>query len=214
VHGHLDGLTSIGNTGNVPLQTLEHVQLLERAAPPRAKRICEVGFLVGHFAATVLSVIPGVGEYVYFDDVSYARDAIGPAADYLGKVFPGVRFVLHAGDSKETVPGYARSAAGAKCDVIHIDGDHSYPGARADYANFRALAHESTLFLFDDCGCPAEPVAEYCKGPTRVFNEAVAAGELSAVAYSDLALSYPHNALGGKGTCAAIFAAGRPPPRN
>ena len=105
----------------------------------------------------------------------------------------------HAGSALRSPP---------KCDVIHIDGDHSLAGARADFTNFRALAKIGTLFLFDDCGCPAEPAAEYCQGPTRVFNEALAAGLLKRVSFADLALSYPHSALGGKGTCAAYFVGG------
>ena len=34
---------------------------------------------------------------------------------------------------------------GPRCDLVHIDGDHSYQGARIDFVNMLPMMHCSTL---------------------------------------------------------------------
>ena len=34
---------------------------------------------------------------------------------------------------------------GPRCDLVHIDGDHSYQGARIDFVNLLPMMHCSTL---------------------------------------------------------------------
>ncbi len=57
-----------------------------------------------------------------------------------------------AGNSQELVPAFVaqRSNAsgvytGPRCDLVHIDGDHSYQGARIDFVNLLPMMHCSTL---------------------------------------------------------------------
>ena len=54
---------------------------------------------------------------------------------------------------------------GALCDLVHLDGDHSYIGTRTDLINIFDMLHCSTLLLFDDVFDDEE------SGPTQLWNE-------------------------------------------
>ena len=54
---------------------------------------------------------------------------------------------------------------GVHCDLVHIDGDHSYIGSRTDFINFFDMLHCNTLVLFDDVFDDEE------SGPTQLWSE-------------------------------------------
>ena len=60
---------------------------------------------------------------------------------------------------------------GSKCDVMSIDGDHRYQGARNDISNMRPLARtldRNSLVLMDDLQC----AADWCGPPTDAWFDA------------------------------------------
>jgi hypothetical protein len=84
------------------------------------------------------------------------------------------------GDSRETVPEYVRSSGGA-FDVIFIDGGHDYDVAGSDLEASLALVHQDTVIIMDDTVRSAGLVASYTPGPTRAWDEKVAAGVVQAM---------------------------------
>ena len=73
-------------------------------------------------------------------------------ADYLASQFPG-RFSIALGDSKVTVPKFIREKNGLfSCDILVVDGDHSFEGTIADLKNMRSLAKKNgrNILVLDD----------------------------------------------------------------
>ena len=73
-------------------------------------------------------------------------------ADYIASQFPG-RFSIAFGDSKVTVPKFINEKNGKfSCDILIVDGDHSYEGALADLKNMRSLAKQNgrNILILDD----------------------------------------------------------------
>jgi hypothetical protein len=110
---------------------------------------CEVGMNGGHSAASVL--LANEDTVVHsFDLMSYAYS--GPAAALLRLRF-GSRFVVHPGNSRNTVPRWRRSTA-ARCDLILVDGDHSFHGAREDLLSMQHCAANRSVVIVDDTAMP------------------------------------------------------------
>jgi hypothetical protein len=107
-----------------------------------------------------------------------ARMSIHTARKFVQHRYPR-RHSLILGDSTVTVPAY-RELPGAvgQFDVVFIDGGHSYDVARADLRNCREYADENTILIFDDVVTASEADRPYNVGPTAVWNEHVANGEI------------------------------------
>ncbi|KXS11560.1 hypothetical protein M427DRAFT_60577 [Gonapodya prolifera JEL478] len=63
------------------------------------------------------------------------RDYGPPARAHVNRTFPG-RFYITDGDSTVTLPRFREANADLRCDLIHVDGGHSYEVAIADLRNF------------------------------------------------------------------------------
>lgn len=108
-------------------------------------QICQTGFNYGISAwaflcssdARVLSF--DLGEHLY----------VNTSSDLIEKTFPG-RHQLILGDSRKTLIE-ATSAMSNKCDLIVVDGGHSFDVAFADIENFNKLAKPGATILIDDC---------------------------------------------------------------
>ena len=123
------------------------------------RRMCEVGFNLGHSAATFLTALlpesasssastapaeapaeeprareEGGSSFVAFD--LGRTKGTGRGAAIIERLFPG-RLELVVGDSSRTLPAY--SVVGEGCDLIYIDAGHSYDDALADLRNGRRL---------------------------------------------------------------------------
>lgn len=91
--------------------------------------------------------------------------------DYAGMPNPGEAFVraelarvgyagqaeFFAGDSRVTVPRYARERPERFFDLITVDGDHSRAGARADLRNVIPRLKRGGIIVFDDICNPDHP---------------------------------------------------------
>ncbi|CAK9061779.1 Tubulin epsilon chain (Epsilon-tubulin) [Durusdinium trenchii] len=132
-----------GHSNMVP----EAVEVMNAIASDASiKTVCEVGFNAGHSALRWL--LRTKAQVYSFDlgDHPYAR----PAAMWLSNRFPG-RLNMTWGDSLATVPEFHRHNPDVKCELIFIDGGHSYDVAIRDLKNFAALANlKNNRVLLDD----------------------------------------------------------------
>jgi len=113
------------------------------AGSPAIRTICEVGFNAGHSTAIWLSANPSA-RVVSFD-LFMNRFSL-PCVQYLRTRFPD-RLEIHRGDSMRTVP---RAHPSTRCDLVHVDGRHSYAYTVMDFLHLVHKSHPATLFIFDD----------------------------------------------------------------
>jgi predicted O-methyltransferase YrrM len=130
--------------------------------------VLEIGFNAGHSSHLFLASRPEVrvtsfdlGDHEYVDMVKGLID----------RRFPG-RHELIKGDSRTTVPEFAREHPTRRFDLIYIDGGHDDEVAAADIANCAPLAGPRALVMMDDL----EPARDYGVGPTRAWTDAVESG--------------------------------------
>jgi predicted O-methyltransferase YrrM len=146
------------------------------------RRVLQIGFNAGHSSHIMLRANPHV-HVTSFDlmEHAYAKKA----ADFLDVLFPG-RHTLIPGDSTITVPAFLNHHHNASLsssstihatffDLIFIDGGHTYEVASADLRHCRDLAKAGTIVVMDDVVASSHQ-SEWTDGPTRAWNEAIAAG--------------------------------------
>ena len=135
-----------GHSGQLKVKTLyEFYYHLGRE--PWVSTICESGFNAGHSAFQWLAATKSTTKLFSFDMCSHAYTK--PMADYIKTTFPE-RFHLTCGDSRKMLP-LAANYLKHKCDLVIVDGGHSYDVAMADMINFYELANPSHhLLVVDD----------------------------------------------------------------
>ena len=158
-----------GFSGQVEGQVLFYILL---ARQPWVRQVCEIGFNAGHSALYWLAS-SNKTSLVSFD--MGFHDYAKVMANYMSSAYPG-RFQIVWGDSTKTVPEFIKllqsSGNMLSCDVIVVDGGHSYDVAIADLRNMRAFAASPRhLLLMDDTPC----FAPYCDGPLKAWTELRAA---------------------------------------
>ena len=143
-----------GHTAQIPSITIRLQKLIQQLGT--SKKVLEIGFNSGHSACTMLSEDKSVTVTSFDLGLHYNANNSGDGHDYgqhghafINNRFPG-RLKLILGDSKKTVPEYIKSNPEEKFDLIFIDGDHSYAGAKADIENCIHAAHANTIVLLDD----------------------------------------------------------------
>lgn len=197
LHEELSGIAAkagnrMGHPGNTPAQAHGLWGMLRRERASRGT-VCEVGFNVGHGAATIQAAAAAAGDaittYYAFDLV--ASPSVSNGLAHLRSRYPGTDWRLVPGSSQETLPAFRAAHPNVTCDLFHIDGDHG-AGVHVDAANALAMAAPGALVVFDDCGCPD---AWWCVEPTRAFEAAVRTGALELVSFKTIVFS-------DKGTCA------------
>ena len=153
----------VANDGSASVGELEFmVELIRKSG---AKLIGETGFNAGSSSYAFLRASPET-EVVSFD-IGY-HGYVKPAKKLIDKEFPG-RHTLICGDSKKTLPKFAKDHPGFKFDYIFIDGGHDYKTAKADIVNFRKLSSAETIVIMDDL----VPWLPWGVGPTRAWREAI-----------------------------------------
>ena len=133
-----------GHTGNYPEQFRAYYAL---ANSSHTQTICETGFNAGH--STFQWLTGSTTAKVYSFDLGnhgYARHM----ASYLQSKFPR-RLQMIWGDSTKSIPDFIETNPDVKCDLIIVDGGHSYKIAYADLSNFRKLAKSGhSVVIIDD----------------------------------------------------------------
>mmetsp|Transcript_24454 Transcript_24454/g.55989 ORF Transcript_24454/g.55989 Transcript_24454/m.55989 type:complete len:302 (-) Transcript_24454:101-1006(-) len=124
------------------------IHTMRAVHPMRSLEYCEIGMNGGHSVSAMLLADDRLRAHV-FDTMSLKYSF--PVADLLSAQF-GERFNLHAGFSQDTIPPWIESFRRneSKCDLILVDGDHSYSGALHDIQLLRAVATFDTMLLVDD----------------------------------------------------------------
>ena len=181
----------MGHSGNTPAQAHGLWEMLRSEHAARGT-VCEIGFNVGHGAATIQAAAypNAITAYYAFDLV--ASPSVTNGLGHLQSRYPGTIWQLVPGSSQETLPAFRAAHPNFTCDLFHIDGDHRAPGVHIDVTNALAMAAPGALVVFDDCGCPNE---WWCVEPTRAFEAAVQSGALELVSFKTIV--FPD-----KGTCA------------
>ena len=110
------------------------------------KTICEIGFNLGHSAFMWLV---GSKAKLYSFDLGHHGYVRG-MAEYMSKTFPG-RFNITYGSSEKTVPEFTKANPDIKCNILSVDGAHTYHMAKTDMTNFQKLASNvKNVLIFDD----------------------------------------------------------------
>ena len=134
------------------LRELQLRRMLQLARRPGTANYCEVGMNGGHSLAAVLLANGGINAHV-FDLFKWKYS--WPAAQLLNATFGG-RITVYPGWSHRTLPNFTATARakGMTCDLMLIDGGHTFRAARADIEELQAVANPRTLVVTDDIGMP------------------------------------------------------------
>mmetsp|Transcript_70913 Transcript_70913/g.122913 ORF Transcript_70913/g.122913 Transcript_70913/m.122913 type:complete len:299 (+) Transcript_70913:98-994(+) len=129
--------------------------------------ICETGFNAGHSALRFLAQSQATVYEFDLCEHPYTQ----PAAAYLSSKYPG-RLHLTCGDSAATLPAFRSSYPAIKCDLIIVDGGHSFEAAESDLFHLAKMASENAVVSMDDTPCSAS----WCDGPNRAWADFAAKG--------------------------------------
>ena len=117
---------------------------LARSIEPRT--VVELGTAEGgtHFllGATLPSVTTKVAVDLFVQNTRLLRKFMRPECRQA--------FVEGSSYAPETVEAVRRTLAGTPIDVLFIDGDHTYDGARADFERYAPLVRPGGLIAFHD----------------------------------------------------------------
>jgi len=138
------------------------------ASDSRVEIICETGFNGGH---GTLRWLLHSNATVYSFDIGTHNYSI-PAAKFLFEKFPG-RHIVNWGDSTETIPKFKEEHPDVKCNLIFVDGGHSFAVAEADLKNFGGMFNSSyNVLMIDDVMCRSN----FCKGPNDAWDQLIQSG--------------------------------------
>ena len=163
-----------------PAQILDYANatrsfLREEFAASRTLQGCETGFNCGHSSALFLEQDPRL-HVVSFDMFKWEWSAAGSKA--MGLKY-GVRSQQVSGDSLMTVPGHwlGRSTP-PQCDLIHVDGGHTYVLALQDALHLIMHARCGALIMMDDVCDPANCTTTdpWAIGPSQAWAELLRMG--------------------------------------
>ena len=138
-------------------------------------RVGEIGFNVGISSDTFLRASPFI-NVTSFDIIIH--EYVYDAKEFIDKKYPR-RHLLIGGNSQYTVPYFHRKFPQVKFDLIFIDGDHSFFGAKQDIINMKLFSHKDTIMVFDDIlphkGSGAGPTKawDWCKENKIIKNAKV-----------------------------------------
>ena len=133
-----------GHTGRFQEQLAAYYTLVNS---PGIKTVCETGFNAGHSTFQWLAGNPEVRVYSF--DLGW-HEYSKTMAGYLQREFPN-RLTLTWGDSTQTLPEMKRAHPDLVCDLLIVDGGHSFQVARADLENMEKFANpDNNILVLDD----------------------------------------------------------------
>jgi predicted O-methyltransferase YrrM len=137
------------------------------------RRICEIGFNGGHSASLWLWANP-TAEVVMFDLWEHEASPLGEKfllsdeARSLGIVDAASRLKIVKGNSLRSVTQFSAENPSTKCDLLSVDGGHSYEVALADIAHMHNLANPRfNTMLVDDTQCTAGQRVRFARPRSR-----------------------------------------------
>jgi hypothetical protein len=152
----LDGLM-YQHMPNSPFQTgyLREVQLrrmVQLARAPHVRTYCEVGMNGGHSLVAMLLANERLHAHV-FDLFKWQYS--WSAAHLINASFSG-RASFYEGWSHRTLPRFVNDsrARGVTCDLLLVDGGHTFRAARTDIEELQAVANPQSKVMTDDIGMP------------------------------------------------------------
>lgn len=156
-------LDNVGNSAGEPIEGHSNQfpamteSMNKIASDARVKTVCETGFNGGHSS---LRWLLHSGAKVYSFDLG-VHTYSAPRAKWLQEKFPG-RIEVFWGNSITEVPKFFAEHPEVRCNLVYVDGGHSWDVAEADLNNFKKVADpEYNVLLMDDVYC----IAPYCEGP-------------------------------------------------
>eukprot|EP00747_Dinoflagellata_sp_TGD_P170868 gnl/TRDRNA2_/TRDRNA2_203568_c0_seq1.p1 gnl/TRDRNA2_/TRDRNA2_203568_c0~~gnl/TRDRNA2_/TRDRNA2_203568_c0_seq1.p1 ORF type:complete len:423 (-),score=36.28 gnl/TRDRNA2_/TRDRNA2_203568_c0_seq1:79-1347(-) len=173
VHGLFEGAGSNDQFRYMGALARHHLNL---TTPPGEGVICQTGFNYGTSAYAFLCHTDAKRMYSW--DLGY-HFYTREAEKTLNRDFVSGRHTLKTGSSTwtlvEEVKGKGILRYGEKCDVVFVDGGHTYEIAHLDIVNFAKIAVPGALFIIDDCHYTRSH-----EGPSMAYFDAVRAGVLAA----------------------------------
>lgn len=125
----------------------------QMAQNPCVKTICEIGFNAGYSALLWLTANPNA-TVVMFDLFEHAVSPLGEAFLRSQADLRPNRLTIVKGDSTKTIPQFHSTHPGFHCDLLSVDGGHTYEIASADIKNMFFLANPRFNMVFvDDTNC-------------------------------------------------------------
>lgn len=171
----LEVLAAGGNEGSADAgqraQLADLVRGLAADRPGQAVNVLEIGFNAGLSAATFLEA----SEQAHVVSFDLGEHGHVPACLALLRDRYPHRVDLVTGDSRQTLPRFV-AAAGARFDLILVDGGHEEDTCRADVFNARAAAAPGAIVVVDDL----MPHKAYGAGVCRAWDGLLADGTLVA----------------------------------
>lgn len=116
------------------------------------KRILEIGVHGAH--SLLVCLIASPEARITCVDICHWTH-VEKCVAYLQTHFPD-RIAFIKGDSASVLPSITETF-----DLVHVDGDHSYEGAKSDMVHAHRLSHPETSFVIDD----------FCDGIERAVHE-------------------------------------------
>ena len=149
--------------------------LREELAASRTLQACETGFNCGHSSALFLEQDPRL-HVVSFDKFKWEWSR--PGSEAMGRKY-GARSQQVPGDSLTAVPGHwLGPSTPPQCDLIHVDGGHTYVLALQDALHFIMHARCGALIVMDDVCDPAHCTTTdpWAIGPSQAWAELLRMG--------------------------------------
>lgn len=135
-----------GHSGKNAVETRAFTEVAKKARDEGLKTYCETGFNMGHSATRFMYYLQGTG---YSFDIG-RHDYSHSIASYLQESVFGNRLTTIWGDSLIAVPNFFKENPDVRCDVILVDGGHSYEQAMSDLFYFSRAASPTNVIIVDD----------------------------------------------------------------
>jgi cephalosporin hydroxylase len=124
-------------------ELLEFHEFLRERSP---RVVCEIGTESSGHLCMLMRSLPTLATMVGVD-LEIRNE------EFLQRLAPdGLDLHLISGDSRrhQVFDAVQRAVSDHGIDVLFIDGDHAYPGVRADYLNYRQLVRDGGIIAFHD----------------------------------------------------------------